>query len=259
MNPLSTRFLLSMALCLFPLGAAAEIYVGGQIGLTVPQGFSSVEGSGPASGVKGSDLELQNSVMYGAKAGYFLQNLRWLGAEVEVFNTTPHFKQQVFTATGPGGTGSVELPGAYLRVLTTAFNIITRYPGEKFQPYIGVGVGIFIVNAHDAEGSSSDTAPGLNALAGIRYFLTDHLAVFGEHKYNRADLGFDTGVNGIGLLFTSLLSCPTSQRGFEAVGGRRGSRLGIEKVVKKVRHGAIRLPINKVACSVRHGDTILIA
>jgi len=39
-------------------------------------------------------------------------------------------------------------------------------------------------------GTGSDTSLGLNALAGIRFFLTKNMALFGEYKYNRTSFDF---------------------------------------------------------------------
>lgn len=51
---------------------------------------------------------------------------------------------------------------------------------------------MFFASAKDVDGRSWDNAvPGLNALAGLRFYLTDHVALFGEDKYNRASFNFD--------------------------------------------------------------------
>jgi opacity protein-like surface antigen len=173
------------------------MYVAGQVGLTVPHKFTDVDEFGP--GVPGgtglSSLELKNSVMYGAKLGYFFDSAKWLGIETEVFNTTPHFKQQSATLTVPGG-GSVTdtLTGQSVRVTVWApVNLIVRYPGEHFQPYAGVGMGVFFARIKDKESgeSSSDTTVGLNTQVGLRYLVTKNVSVFGEYKFNYARLSFD--------------------------------------------------------------------
>ncbi len=77
---------------------------------------------------------------------------------------------------------------------TWALNLIARYPGERFQPYAGVGFGIFWARISGQDiGTSSDVSPGLNALGGMRFSLTERLALFGEYKYNQA--AFDFGSN----------------------------------------------------------------
>ena len=107
------------AFCLtLPSGPAqAEMYVAGQVGVTIPNKATNIEGVDSAAGLNLSDLSLHNSVMYGAKLGYYFESMKWLGVETEVFNSTPHIKQQDVTVSGPGGSASVTLPGQDLRVL----------------------------------------------------------------------------------------------------------------------------------------------
>jgi opacity protein-like surface antigen len=179
----------------------AEVYIAGQAGVTFPQALSDVErtsaGSGLPAGTKVSDLSLKTSVLYGLKLGYYLESLPWLGIEGEVFNTNPHVKQQTQTMTLPSGTVLSGTPsGSLLSVLTLATNLMVRYPGASFQPYLGVGPGLFFARNHFStaagEASTSTTQIGLNALAGIRYLATDHVALFLEGKYSHAQLNFGT-------------------------------------------------------------------
>jgi opacity protein-like surface antigen len=192
-----------------------ELYVAGFGGYTIGDGFDDVEGTGSLSGINLGDIDLKNSGVYGAKVGYFMpRRLNWLGLEMEAFNTTPHLKETALTT------------GAHLRVTTLAFNAIARakmmcerhddhdrtgrratdgdYRDHDFcrlQPYAGVGLGVFFARASDATGSASDNAvPGLNVLAGVRYFVTERVALFGEYKYNRATFEFDNvGATAAGL------------------------------------------------------------
>ena len=59
--------------------AHAEMYVAGQIGYTSPNDLSSVQGTGTISGLPISDLKLHDSIVYGAKVGYYLPSMNWLG------------------------------------------------------------------------------------------------------------------------------------------------------------------------------------
>lgn len=176
---------LLVGLCCMTLSgrpAHAEMYVAGQIGYTSPGDLSNVQGTGAISGLSLSDLKLHNSIVYGAKVGYYLPSVNWLGVETEMFNTTPHVKQQPITVLGL----TVPAPGFNLNVFTWAINAMVRYPGKQFQPYAGVGLGLFFAEAKFQGQSDKDVAPGLNALAGLRYFATDRIALFAEYKYNRA-------------------------------------------------------------------------
>lgn len=196
--------------------ASGEMYVAGFGGYTFGHGIGDPEGFGSIAGVRFNDgIDLKNSGVYGAKVGYFFPDrLDWLGLEVEAFNTTPHIKQHA-EFRGPGGGGETISEGSHLRVTTLAFNVVGRLKlacgarsdstgsrrvsdasrDEAFcplQPYAGVGLGLFFARANDIDGSNTDNAvPGLNVLAGVRYFVTRHVAVFGEYKYNRATFEFD--------------------------------------------------------------------
>jgi opacity protein-like surface antigen len=131
--------------------------------------------------------------MYGAKLGYYFNSLKWLGVETEVFNTNPNSKQQTVTVSGGGVSGTQTLAGPDIRVLTWApINVVVRYQAGKFEPYAGVGMGVFFARVHDgASGeSSSSTKVGLNTQLGVRFLVTQHVSVFGEWKYNRASLNF---------------------------------------------------------------------
>lgn len=178
-------YILLVGLCCVTLSgrsAQAELYVAGQIGYTSPGDLSSVQGTGAISGLSFSDLKLHDSIVYGAKVGYYFPSVNWLGIETEMFDTTPHVKQQPITALGV----TLPAPGFNLNVFTWAINALVRYPGKQFQPYAGVGLGLFFAEAKFQGQSDKDVAPGLNALAGLRYFATDRIALFAEYKYNRA-------------------------------------------------------------------------
>ena len=180
--------------------AQAEMYVAGQAGATIPQNLSSVEYSAGGVTVGGSNLALHKSVMYGAKVGYYFDSLKWLGLETEIFNTTPNIKQQDVSIAGVNlGTA----PGIDLRVLTWApVNVVVRYQAGAFEPYAGVGLGVFFHRASiqgPGGGSSSGTDVGLNTQLGLRYRVTNNLSLFGEWKFNHANLSQDDFVGATGL------------------------------------------------------------
>ena len=186
-----------------------EVYVGGFGGFTWGHDYDNAEGTGSLKGAPIGSLGLANSVVYGAKIGYFHPGrLNWLGLEIEGFNTTPHIKE---------GSG---LPGSNLRVTTLALNVIARTTlgcGNlsdrdrdhrddvnrsswsslddnarcPLQLYAGVGPGIFFAETSNQFGRSSDNGRvGLNALAGTKYFVNRHLAIYAEYKFNYAQFDF---------------------------------------------------------------------
>lgn len=184
-----------LTLVLFSRPVLAEVYVAGQVGANVPADLSEMEWSLGGATASGNDLSLQTSFVYGAKLGYYFDRLKWLGIETEVFNATPHLNQQNVLINGVNlGT----LPGISNRVLTWApVNVIVRYQAGKFEPYFGLGLGVFFSHLSASGFSSSSTDVGLNMQLGLRYRLTDAIAMFGEWKYNMADIGHDN-LPGVG-------------------------------------------------------------
>ena len=152
-----------------------------------------------APGTKSSDLDLKNALVYGAKVGHYFGALPWLGIEGEVYYSTPHIKQQFVTRTEPGQpVVSGDSPGFTMSVFTLAMNLMARYPGERFQPYAGLGLALS--KAHRRDGATGDTQsstqPGLNALLGLRYKVDQHIGLFTEYKFNHTRFKFDeTSVN----------------------------------------------------------------
>jgi opacity protein-like surface antigen len=178
-----------------------EFYVAAYGGLTIPQSLKEVQSSGVTPEFTFSNLDLKDSAVFGGKLGFFLPGRdRWSGVEAEFFYTNPHIKQQNVTTTIPsvGFSSTDPFPGAHVRVAALAVNWIIRYPGAWFQPYIGVGPGLFWgrISGNDPNaagnnfGTGSDTAIGLNALGGARIFLSQRVALFGEYKYNRVNFDF---------------------------------------------------------------------
>lgn len=172
-----------------PDRASAEMYVAGTAGVNVAGRINSIAGTGSQAGVPGPflDFDLQDSITYGGKVGYFPGH-SWYGIEGEVLHATPHIKQLDTD------------PGIHMRMTTVGANFIARYPGRTFQPYVGVGVGAAIVHIGDTPTvqSDSDVAVAWNVLAGLRAFITPRIAVFGEYKYGGATLKFDQAFGDLG-------------------------------------------------------------
>ncbi len=179
--------------------AWSESYVAGMVGYTVPQDVTRTELTdtgltNPAlpGGTTSSNAKLNNALMYGAKFGHYFDSLPWLGLELESFVTRPNSREQQLTLSVPGiGQLPVQETGSKNRLIVVAANVVARYQMGAFEPYVGVGPGVFFLRqtqapltAGQAEYAQSSTRPGLNAEAGLRYRVTDHVSVFGEYKYN---------------------------------------------------------------------------
>lgn len=209
LHSLGHGLLAGLALCLGVAGqpqtAQAESYVAGQIGYTFPADLSSGHTTAPGFTSLGlSDIALKDSMMYGGKIGHYFSAARWLGVELDIYNSTPHLKEQSTTFSGPGGSAAIPLSGAYQRVLTIAPNVMLRYPGKRVQPYIGVGPGFFLGRIRDAAtgDSQSSTRVGLHALVGVKLFITPQVSVFTEGKINYAKFSYGDEPNLFGFTAT---------------------------------------------------------
>jgi opacity protein-like surface antigen len=186
-----------------PPGARGELYVGGHLGPQISNNFGAVSTTGGTAEVGFSDLDLKNFLVFGAKTGYFLSQWPNLGLEVSASHAKPDIRAQSSVVTGP-------VPGVFafdrtsLRVVTVAFNVIARAQMKGFEPYAGVGLGLFFAQLKDATGEtrSENGVPGLNVVAGYRSFLTDdrRIAMAVEYNYQRATFSFrDVFDPGLGI------------------------------------------------------------
>jgi outer membrane protein W len=201
-------------------------------------GFSQTDatlGSQLTQNFQTSDVSLKNSFLFGGKAGYFFsdQGLPWLGLELEAFTTKPTIKQQTVDTTQditfalspsippvlpcsppPAKTCSqqeqlrstLNLSESSMRLITVAFNVVARYPGKVFQPYIGVGAGAFYFSS-SGQISGRQVVPGLNTQAGLKLLVTEEWGLFVEGKYNYATISSldpTFGLSGVYSAFSGL-------------------------------------------------------
>jgi opacity protein-like surface antigen len=162
--------------------ALAEWYVAGQAGVNFADQLSDIRGTGVQEGGRGPDFDLKNAVLYGAKLGVFPGN-GWFGIELDAFHSSPNVKNLD------------NVPGFSMRVTNVGVNLIARYPGVTFQPYVGIGTGALIARIGDSATTQGDTdvSSMLNLITGIRAFVTPYVAVFTEYKYTQSTLDFSNG------------------------------------------------------------------
>lgn len=182
--------------------AGAEIYIAGEAGAAFPFDLRHVNGTGAIHGVGFGNLDLADTGLYGGKLGYFSDDKgrQWLGVEVEGFADNPHVKQQTVSAAGAQSTAGTLSVGVHVRVVTTALNVVVRYPKGPVQPYAGAGLAFVNAKISGPNISASDSSPGLNLFAGIKVSMTERLAVFCEGKYTYTSFQFeDARLTGAGI------------------------------------------------------------
>ncbi len=180
-------FLLLAAVSSITIPAQAEWYVAGQAGHSFADSLRNVKGTGGLGGLEAPDFDMKNSLAYGGKVGLYPFHGS-LGLELDVFHSTPHIKNLD------------DIPGIHLAVTNVGANILLRYPGATFQPYIGVGPGILIARLSRSPTTEQDTqvSIGFNFMTGIRAFVTPNVALFTEYKFTDAKFDFNGAFGSIG-------------------------------------------------------------
>jgi opacity protein-like surface antigen len=183
--------------------AQAEWYVGGYGGVSVPGGLSNVTVSDATLGcgvtnARLNDLELKSGLLGGVKGGQFFDSRPWLGIETELYTQKPDVKQQTIVGgTASGNVFAANIQETSLRLSVWSVNLIIRSPAmsDVFQPYGGIGYGLFFATGSQGGQSNSQINPGFQFVAGARYVLTQNWALFGEFKYNNTEVRF-SGIKG---------------------------------------------------------------
>jgi opacity protein-like surface antigen len=178
--------------------ARAEWYVGGDIGGVFPNSLSNIEGTGtalglPAAGTRFNDLKTSAGTSIGLKVGHYFPSIPWLGVEGNLQASFFKIKGQVFNGTGPALIVTSATTEGTARVYAPSLNLMVRYPGERFQPYAGVGPALAIIKTFD-DGSTSANV-GLNLMAGMRFFLKHDLSLFTEYQYLRTTFESDQALS----------------------------------------------------------------
>lgn len=190
--PSAVALLLLILFVLVASPVLAEPYLQVQGGLALPARLHDFEGEYWSKGrMHVSDLGLQSGLAYGAKAGYFVDALPWLGLEIDYLHATPHDRGQNYWITTPQGSASLTRgahePAVHLRIDSVAVNTVVRYPGETWQPYLAAGPAAFVGNYG---GDPTNTSLGVNAEAGVRVVIWSGLFVSASYRYQQAHLTF---------------------------------------------------------------------
>lgn len=131
---------------------------------------------------------VKNGVGGGYKAGVFPS---FTGYVVGIQGESFGLGQEITAPTSVGSSGTQSGRGTLL-AWTTMVSIVVRYPGERFQPYMGVGAGwssSFLVDTQITKGgitqsgTARDTSFASQYFGGLRINLTQGVFLFGEYKY----------------------------------------------------------------------------
>ena len=164
-----------------------------------------------------TEADFKNTGVVGARAGYWLDPLPFLGfaADISWFRPDVRFGQSLIPGVDVSGQFDFHvIPISLMALARIPICATDEMPGGRIAPYGGIGLGIF---TSVFDGSTTATAGGtpltfettaaavnvgLDARAGLNVQITKLIGVFTEYRYTRYDLSIDTrtigGLAGLG-------------------------------------------------------------
>jgi len=191
--------------------AFAEPYLAGYGGGVSPLNegirFKTYFDGGEVENLTLEDVPFEGGIVFGIKLGDYFEGTGTrgnLGLEMEFSHFDLDLEGQTVGASGAFVNSTVttrEIRASELTVNSLGLNVLyrlhlaggERFPRGRLQPYFGVGLGLFFASLESGptfldqasvlKDTGSDSQLGLQAMAGARFFLTTHLAFFGEYKF----------------------------------------------------------------------------
>ena len=135
-----------------------------------------------------NNVDYDNTNTFGGRAGGWSGEYRWIGMALDF----SYFK--------------LEADGIDIKVFPLSLLLMLRYPGDRLEPYIGVGPGLFFsdtkidIQLGGENKSFSDTAVdiGLDTRAGLAWRLFRRFAIFGEYRFTYFEGDYDDKVSSAG-------------------------------------------------------------
>ena len=182
-----------------PASAGSEGFVDLYLGTTgnwsADVNVSERTSSGTTSAA--ASIDLTSSTEFGVRFGAWHPTYNWIGMGMDI---------GYFQADGPG-VDITGFPMTFLLALRAPLIPTADRPGGRLQPYAMAGASFYITDITvrlDGMGGSSfqaswpwatsetDWVVGPYLAAGLAWQPTKSLAIFGEYRYTRFDVDFDT-------------------------------------------------------------------
>jgi opacity protein-like surface antigen len=158
-----------------------SVYAGGSLVPHVRTKYAGVPAPDPTQ-----QINPDASPIFGAKLGYYANDIPFLGIEFDFSYMAPNVPRQRIDATGP--TTYIDED---INFYDFGFNALLRWPlyyhkpRLAIEPYVGIGVGFYFMTIDDSVSGIKDKDSGaaLHALGGAKLRLTNSLYLFSEYKY----------------------------------------------------------------------------
>ena len=183
----------STALAALALSGAAA-HAEGFFDLRVGGSFTS-EGEVELSALGASlsfDSEFEDSVTVGGRLGYWFESAPWVGLAVDASYFAPDAED--------GGPDLDVIPVSPLLMLRAPLVTDEEFPHGRFQPFLGIGPGIFITLLDDPTGYSDEPADvGLDLHAGVRVALSQMVGIFVQYRFTTYEAQASDDITGISV------------------------------------------------------------
>jgi hypothetical protein len=194
-------------------GAEWDVSLSGYGGLSHPPNRDLGVAVPGVLDITGQNVSLKDSAVLGAKLSLWSLKAQRVapvmnfGIELEALQFRPNVKSQTVNASGTlfgvPSTGTLTfLAPLDLQTGIVAVNFLVRYsfnvtpdlPNGRWYVYFGPGGGAQRTRLRQPGlGDQQDTAPMVQGLIGLKFFLARHISLFGEYKYTHAHQHFDSG------------------------------------------------------------------
>ena len=140
------------------------------------------------------DLDVHNGPAFGGRIGAWLKTHPNFGVAIDATHFDTDIDQQTaqLTLSNSAATTTTTRGTADIRVVNTmvSFDLIYRFRGERFTPYLMAGPGILFSDLDEGgffgDGSKQtddDIAFGVKAGAGVSYKISETMHIFTEYRY----------------------------------------------------------------------------
>jgi opacity protein-like surface antigen len=191
--------------------SAAEWFADGYAGVSLTQNHDlTIHDPIVGQGVY-RDTEFATTAAYGFRMGRYFDGLPFLGLAVDFFNFSPNIRPQgtqrdgcmLVTGCGSfeGHTGRIDIDAHALSLdlmLRLPLFKTTEEPHGMLQPYIGLGVPLFITTVTPRttrqfrnQDDETQVSVGYKGAAGLSYRIVSNLHLFGEYRYTHTSIDLD--------------------------------------------------------------------
>lgn len=175
-----TTILIAVLLIMMPASVLAEGFSDLYIGYAQSQ---DQDISGSVGNIT-TKAEFEGGISAGYRIGYWPESIPFVGFAMEISYLEQNIKDEADLRV---------IPITPLLMLRIPLFKSDEFPYGEWQPYLGVGPGIFMSTLKPEAGDDDygETDVGLDARCGVKWFLVHNFGLFLEYRYTQFSPEFD--------------------------------------------------------------------